>query len=179
MRELRFTLPPASKTFDPLQVSESASEVTRFLGGELDLINRLDPDSFERVAKSQPAARATWGCRSIPGFCGSTRSPPRRFPHGIKAGSRRRRFASPSACRSTAMKLRASFITATHNRRSARTSAANRLWFNAALEPLTSDGFTLRDGVLRDRDGHEVEFPVATGAGNRPREAMAAVIQEI
>src|SRR5699024_627885 len=68
-------------------------------------------------------------------------------------------------------------------------SPANRVWFNARLKPipcdiqaalisLGSEGFTLREGTLRDREGHAVEFSLITNAGNRPREAMAAVIQE-
>jgi peptide/nickel transport system substrate-binding protein len=68
-------------------------------------------------------------------------------------------------------------------------SSANRFWFNAALKPpacdtraalqsLASEGFSLRDGVLHDYEGHPVEFSVVTNAGNRPREAMSAAIQE-
>jgi peptide/nickel transport system substrate-binding protein len=68
-------------------------------------------------------------------------------------------------------------------------SPANRFWFNAALQPLAADppgalkslaaeGFSFRDGVLRDRDGHAVEFSIVTNAGNRSRERMAALIQD-
>ena len=48
-------------------------------------------------------------------------------------------------------------------------SAANRFWVNAALKPVAADtqaalkqlageGFALKDGVLRDKAGHAVEF---------------------
>src|SRR5262249_36642328 len=68
-------------------------------------------------------------------------------------------------------------------------SPTNRFWFNSALKPLpfdtesalrslTGEGFTLKDGVLRDRSGHAVEFSLVTNAGNRQREAMAALIQD-
>ena len=68
-------------------------------------------------------------------------------------------------------------------------SPSNRFWFNAALKPLPFDsqaplqalateGFVLRDGVLRDREGHAVEFSLITNSGNRAREAMAPVIQD-
>ena len=69
-------------------------------------------------------------------------------------------------------------------------SLSNRFWFNASLESpfpfdtqsalrsLNSEGFLLKDGILRDRDGHAVEFSLITNSGNRPREAMAAVIQD-
>jgi peptide/nickel transport system substrate-binding protein len=68
-------------------------------------------------------------------------------------------------------------------------STANKFWFNAALKAragdpaaslksLTVEGFTLRDGVLRDRAGHPVEFSIVTNSGNRPRERMAQLIQD-
>jgi peptide/nickel transport system substrate-binding protein len=67
-------------------------------------------------------------------------------------------------------------------------SPANRFWFNAALKPLpydtgaalkdlAADGFQLRNGVLRDRTDHAVEFSLITNAGNFPREKMAPLIQ--
>ena len=45
------------------------------------------------------------------------------------------------------------------------------------MKALATDGFTLRDGVLRDRTGHAVEFSLITNAGNIPREKMAPLIQ--
>jgi peptide/nickel transport system substrate-binding protein len=67
-------------------------------------------------------------------------------------------------------------------------SPANRFWFNPELKPvrfdpelaartLRGEGFALRGGVLRDRDGHEVEFSLTTNPGNRTRQAIAALIQ--
>jgi peptide/nickel transport system substrate-binding protein len=67
-------------------------------------------------------------------------------------------------------------------------STANKFWFNAALKApvgdataslkiLAAEGFKLRDGVLRDRDGHPVEFSIVTNSGNRPREQMGQLIQ--
>src|SRR5581483_9930020 len=68
-------------------------------------------------------------------------------------------------------------------------SPANKFWFNAKLQPhpfdqksalqrLSQDGFQLRDGVLRDRSGHRVEFSVITNSGNKYRERMATMIQQ-
>ena len=68
-------------------------------------------------------------------------------------------------------------------------SPANKFWFNAKLQPhpfdqksalqrLSQDGFHLQDGVLKDRDGHAVEFSVITNAGNKYRERMATMIQQ-
>jgi peptide/nickel transport system substrate-binding protein len=68
-------------------------------------------------------------------------------------------------------------------------SPANHFWFNAALKPhpfdvasamrrLQQAGFQLRGSQLYDRSGHAVEFSIVTNAGNRPRELMAAMIQQ-
>ena len=68
-------------------------------------------------------------------------------------------------------------------------SPTNKFWFNtklkahpydtnAALHLLQQDGFRLENGVLRDKAGNAVEFSIVTNAGNRPRESMAAMIQE-
>ena len=68
-------------------------------------------------------------------------------------------------------------------------SPANQFWFNSALQPhpydlasalrrLEQAGFHRRDGVLYDRDGHAVEFSLATNAGNHSREQIAAMIQQ-
>jgi peptide/nickel transport system substrate-binding protein len=68
-------------------------------------------------------------------------------------------------------------------------SPANKFWVNAALKPhpydaasalhrLEQEGFHRRDNVLYDREGHAVEFSLATNAGNRSREQMAAMIQQ-
>src|SRR5271163_1397502 len=68
-------------------------------------------------------------------------------------------------------------------------SPANKFWFNAklqahpfdqrsSLQRLTQDGFRLQDNVLRDHDGHAVEFSVITNSGNKYRERMATMIQQ-
>jgi peptide/nickel transport system substrate-binding protein len=68
-------------------------------------------------------------------------------------------------------------------------SPGNKFWFNAKLQPhpfdqksalgrLAQDGFRLQDGVLRDREGHAVEFSIITNAGNKYRERMATMIQQ-
>ena len=43
---------------------------------------------------------------------------------------------------------------------------------------LSEDGFRLDGRVLRDRQGHAVEFSLITNAGNRARERAAAMIQQ-
>jgi len=67
-------------------------------------------------------------------------------------------------------------------------SPANKYWFNTqlpqarfdqedALRLLQEDGFRLVDGRLVDRGGHPVQFSIITNAGNRSRERMVSMIQ--
>lgn len=66
---------------------------------------------------------------------------------------------------------------------------SNLFWFNSSLKPhpydtasalrrLQQEGFHLDNGTLHDGGGHVVEFSIITNSGNRPRESMAAMIQE-
>jgi len=68
-------------------------------------------------------------------------------------------------------------------------SPANKMWFNTNLRPiaydtnsamsrLQQDGFRMDKGVLRDKEGHAVEFSIITNSGNKYRERMATMIQE-
>jgi peptide/nickel transport system substrate-binding protein len=68
-------------------------------------------------------------------------------------------------------------------------SPANKFWFDARLQPvpldtrkslqlLAKDGFHLSGGKLYDRAGHAVEFSIVTNAGNRARAAMATMVQQ-
>ena len=68
-------------------------------------------------------------------------------------------------------------------------SPANSIWGNtklqpvhessaAALQELGKAGFRLTGKKLVDAEGHEVKFSILTNAGNRPRERMAALIQQ-
>jgi peptide/nickel transport system substrate-binding protein len=65
----------------------------------------------------------------------------------------------------------------------------NKFWFNSDLKPhpyapenalrrLQQEGFRLENGVLHDASGNAVEFSIVTNAGGRPRENMAAMIQQ-
>jgi peptide/nickel transport system substrate-binding protein len=67
-------------------------------------------------------------------------------------------------------------------------SPANKFWFDSRLAParfdrafalqlLREDGFRLANGKLTDREGRPVEFSIVTNAGNRSRERMATMVQ--
>lgn len=68
-------------------------------------------------------------------------------------------------------------------------SPANSMWRNPKIQPIRENtatalkelskvGFRLNGKKLVDAEGHEVRFSILTNAGNRPRERMAALIQQ-
>jgi peptide/nickel transport system substrate-binding protein len=164
-------------------------ELTRFLRGELDLINKVDPESFARIAKERPVAARNLGASFDPEFMWFNQVPSAGIPDYKKKW-----FTSLAFRHAISQSIHRDDIARVVYRGYAHPAAgpfspSNRYWFNAGLKPLaydaqaamrnlSADGFVLRDGVLRDREGHPVEFSLVTNAGNRPREAAAAVIQD-
>jgi peptide/nickel transport system substrate-binding protein len=164
-------------------------ELTRFMRGETQLINRVEPESFDRILKEQPKSARNLGASLDSEFVWFNQSPAPTMPewkrkwftsivfrHAISASINRddlarivfHGYAHPAA---------------------GPISPSNRFWFDASLKALPFDspgavralakeGFVLRDGILHDREGHPVEFSLLTNSGNRAREAMASVIQE-
>lgn len=164
-------------------------ELLRFRRGELQLIDSLAPDLFDRLAADLPGAGVDSGPTldsEFLWFNQSKRAPIKdatrswfqsaAFRHAVSGAIQRvdlcrvvyRGHASPAA---------------------GPVSPANRLWFNSRLAPdaydpaealksLSKDGFRLEGGVLRDRQGNVVEFSLITNAGSKTRERMAAMIQQ-
>jgi peptide/nickel transport system substrate-binding protein len=164
-------------------------ELARFLRGELQLIRRLDPESFDRVAKEQPAAARNLGASLDSEFLWFNQSPSKTLPEW-----KRKWFTSATFRHAVSRAIHRDDIARIAFRGHAHPAAgpistANRFWFNANLKPLvtdpqeslrllTSDGFTLRDGVLRDRAGHPVEFSLITNSLNRTRGNIGRLVQE-
>ena len=164
-------------------------ELARFLRGETHLINKLSPENFDRVAKEMPGALRNPTVSLDSEFLWFNNAPSTAVPEW-----KRKWFASATFRHAVSASIQRDDIARIVYRGHAHpaagsVSAANRFWFNSALKPLPFDpqsalrllgaeGFTLRDSVLRDRDGHPVEFSLITNAGNRQREAMATVIQD-
>ena len=154
-------------------------QVTRFLRGELQLINKLDPESFDRVQKEDPAAARNLGPSLDSEFLWFNEAPSATVPDWKRAW-----FRSPAFRHAVSRAIKREDIA-----RIVFRGHANQFWFNADLKPLpydeagairalTAEGFRLKDGVLSDSAGHAVEFSIITNSGNRAREAMAAVIQD-
>jgi len=162
-------------------------EVDRFLRGETDMIRKLNPGDVARVAKQMPAAARDIGPSMDADFLWFNEAPAGlpvwkqkwftsvMFRHAVSAAINREDVA------------RIAWLTHAHPA-AGPLSPANAYWFNADLKPLPFDpdlalrtlrleGFALNDGVLRDRDGHPVEFSLITNAGNKARQETATLIQ--
>ena len=164
-------------------------EMLRFKRGELDLINSLSSEYFDRLASTSPNLVHDAGP--------SLDSEQMWFNQVANApipGYRRTWFRSTNFRRAVAQSINYEDLGRVVYNRHAQPaigpiSPANKFWFNDQLKPypydpdgalkkLQLDGFHLQNGVLRDRDGNSVEFSIITNAGNSHRERMAVMIQQ-
>jgi peptide/nickel transport system substrate-binding protein len=164
-------------------------EVLRFKRGELDLINSLDSEYFDRLASTSPNLVHDAGP--------SLDSEQMWFNQVAKApipDYKRKWFRSTNFRRAVSLAISREDISRVVFNGHARPalgpiSQANKFWFNHELQPdlyspdvalskLQLDGFRLQNGTLRDAGGNSVEFSIITNAGNKYRERMAVMIQQ-
>lgn len=163
-------------------------EVMRFVRGEIDLINTLDAEYFEKlVAQSSAAHDAGVGFDTEQIWFNQVPGAP--IPAYKKAW-----FSSTNFRRAISQAMNREDLSRVVFRGHAHPavgpiSPANTFWFNSklkvqaydpdgALKSLAQDGFHLDHGVLHDRAGNAVEFSVITNSGNKYRQAMATMMQE-
>ncbi len=164
-------------------------ELVKFRRGEIDLINSLDAEVFEQLAHQSPSSVADAGASlesEMMWFNQAAKSPLPAYKKAWFASQGFRRAISEAIHREDIARV----VYKGHARPSeGPISPANKFWVNASLKPhpydtasalhrLEIEGFTRRNGTLYDREGHAVEFSLATNAGNRNREQMAAMIQQ-
>lgn len=164
-------------------------EFLKFTRGDLDLINSLDSNYYDRLEKSKPATVHDAGPSldsDLMWFNQVSTAPIETYKRGWFQSVNFRRAISAAMNREDMCRI----IFNGHARPAiGPVSPANKFWFDGKLRPqqydpqaamklLESEGFRLKDGRLFDAQGHPVEFSLATNAGNRYRERMTAMIQE-
>jgi peptide/nickel transport system substrate-binding protein len=165
------------------------TEVLRFRRGEIHLINSLSAELFEKMSAEPNAGVRDIGISTDTEQMWFNQAPSAPIPAYKKAW-----FASGNFRRAVSAAINRADLARVVYRGHASpaigaVSPANRFWFNAKLKPypfdknaalksLASDGFKLEGDTLKDRSGNIVEFSIITGAGNRERERMAAMIQQ-
>jgi peptide/nickel transport system substrate-binding protein len=165
------------------------TEMLRLVRGEIDFISCVEAEYFDKITSQNPALAHDAGVSldSEQLWFNQVKNSP--LPDHKKAW-----FASTSFRRAVSEAINredlARIVFHGHAQPAVGPiSPANKFWFNAklqahpfdqksALRRLAQEGFQLRDGVLRDREGHVVEFSVITNAGNKYRERMATMIQQ-
>ncbi|HLK05506.1 MAG TPA: ABC transporter substrate-binding protein [Candidatus Acidoferrum sp.] len=164
-------------------------ELVRFRRGELQLINRLDPELYERLKAEDPSLTRTAGTGLDAEefwFNQSTSAP---MPDYKRAWFRTTEFR-----KAVSLAINRADISRIVYRGFAKpafgpVSPSNRFWFNAALEEpkydpqgalrlFTKAGFRFQQETLKDAAGNRVEFTLVTNSGNTAREKMAAMIQQ-
>jgi len=164
-------------------------EMLRFKRGELDLINSLDSEYFDKLAATSPQVAHDAG-PSLDSeqlwFNEVAKAP---IPDYKKAWFRSadfRRAISEAINREDLSRI----VFHGHAQPAAGPfSPSNKFWFNGKLKPLAYDpdsslkglqtaGFRLENGTLKDKAGNAVVFSIITNAGSKPRERMAVLIQD-
>ena len=164
-------------------------ELVRFRRGELQLINRLDAEQYERLKEEDQSATRTAGTGLDAEEFWFNQAPSAPLPEYRKVWFRTAEFR-----KAVSLAINRADIARIVYRGYAKpaygpVSPSNRFWFNAALEEpkydqqsalrlLVKAGFRLQQGTLRDASGNAVEFTVVTNSGNAAREKMAAMIQQ-
>ncbi|MFZ1130947.1 MAG: ABC transporter substrate-binding protein [Terriglobales bacterium] len=164
-------------------------EMLRFKRGELDLINVMDSEYFDRLAASSPGLAHDAGASLDSEFMWFNQVANAPIPEYKRAW-----FRSTNFRRAISQAInRADMSRVVFNGHAqpavGPVSPANKFWFNSklqaepyrpvsALKLLQSDGFHQQSGFLYDKSGNAVEFSIVTNAGNKPRERMAVMVQE-
>ena len=164
-------------------------EVLRFRRGELDLINSIDTEYYDRLAASTPDVVHDAGASLDTEFMWFNQVANAPIPSYKRAWFRSTNFRRAISSAVNREDLSRVVFHGHAKPALGPVSPANKFWFNSRLKPepyrpaialehLQNDGFRLQNGTLRDQDGHAVEFSIVTNAGNTSRERMAVLIQE-
>lgn len=164
-------------------------ELLRFLRGEIDFVNSIDSEYFDKVVAENSLLAHDAG-PSLDSeqmwFNQVLDSPLPDYKRAWFGSANFRRAMSEAINREDLARV----VFRGHARPAVGIlSPANEFWFNSKLRPhpfnqssaisrLQQDGFYLQNGVLRDRKGNAVEFSIITNAGNKYRERMATMIQQ-
>jgi peptide/nickel transport system substrate-binding protein len=164
-------------------------EMLRFRRGELDLINVLDSDYFDRLASTSAGLAHDAGASLDSDFLWFNQVASAPIPEYKRAWFRSANFRRAISQAINRDDLARVVFNGHAQPAVGPVSPANKFWFDgklkaeayrpdAALQRLQADGFHLQNGALFDKGGNAVEFSIVTNAGSKPRERMAVMVQE-
>jgi peptide/nickel transport system substrate-binding protein len=164
-------------------------EMLRFKRGEIDLINSLDSEFFDKLAAVSPQLAHDAGPSldtEQMWFNQVAKAPLPAYKKNWFRSAAFRRAISQTINRDDLSRI----VFHGHAQPAVGpVSPANKFWFNAKLKPetlspdaalksLQSEGFRLENGTLKDKEGNAVVFSIVTNAGSKYRERMAVLIQD-
>ena len=164
-------------------------ELMRFRRGELQLINWLDAEQFDRLQKESPgvARNAGTGLDAEEMWFNQTATStlPEYKKKWFQTTAFRRGISMAINRADLSRVVFAGYATPAYG----PVSPSNHFWFNSSLpapgqDPqgalllLSRAGFRLESGTLKDSAGNRVEFTLVTNSGNTAREKIAAMIQQ-
>ena len=164
-------------------------ELVRFRRGELQLINRLDAEQFERLRHDNPAATRNAGTGLDAEEFWFNESPTAPLSEYKKAWFRTTEFRQAVSMAINRADLCRIVYGGYAKPAYGPVSPSNHFWFNSSLEDpkydpkgalamLTRAGFRYENEVLKDSAGNRVEFNLITNSGNAAREKMSVMIQQ-
>jgi peptide/nickel transport system substrate-binding protein len=164
-------------------------ELLRFRRGELQLINRLEAEQFDRLQHENPAVTRNAGTGLDAEELWFNQSPAAPLPEHKKAWFRTKEFRKAISMAINRADLCRIVYSGYAKPAYGPVSPSNHFWFNASLEEekydpqgalrlLTQAGFRSEPDTLKDRAGNRVEFTLVTNSGNAAREKMASMIQQ-
>ena len=164
-------------------------EMLRFQRGEIQMINKLDPEMFDRLAAENPKSAFNVGPSMEPEQMWFNQASGAPIPEYKKAwfGSKNFRNAISHSIRRQDL-ARIAFLGKAVPA-AGPVSEANQSWFNKELKArahdpklarrlLAADGFRWQGTKLVDRGGNPVQFSLITNSGNKARGKMASLIQQ-
>jgi peptide/nickel transport system substrate-binding protein len=164
-------------------------ELLRFRRGELQLINRLDSESYVRLQKEDASVARNAGAGLDSDHLWFNQVPTAPLPEYKKAWFRSARFRKAISLAINRDDLCRIVFSGYAKPAYGPVSPANHFWFNAALPAPKNDpqsalsillkaGFHFSNNELRDPFGNRVEFTLVTNSGNAVREKIAALLQQ-
>ncbi len=164
-------------------------EMLRFKRGEVDLINVIDSDYYDRLSASSPGLAHDAGASLDSDFMWFNQVANAPIPEFKRAWFRSANFRRAISQAINRDDLSRVVFNGHAQPAVGPVSPANKLWFDsklkaepyrpdAALKRLQADGFHQQNGALFDKVGNAVEFSIVINAGSKPRERMAVMIQE-
>jgi len=164
-------------------------ELVRFRKGELQLINRLDAEQFERLRHDDPAVARNAGTGLDAEELWFNEVPSAPLPEYKKTWFHTTEFRRAISAAINRDDLCRIVYSGYAKPAYGPVSPANRFWFNSALEKPTYDpklalallthaGFRHENETMKDAAGNRVEFNLVTNSGNATREKMAVMIQQ-